>query len=176
MQYLQRLRALRKQRWLLFYSPVRTNTDLIQNNTDQYRHKIKGERRAILRLIHSGKEQNARFEAGWWPNRAFLFGESKDNIGTTEDTARISERRIIDMKNHTEITVENQRLSAEVRFYTISDLVEMTGWSEVTVQKLFNDPNFPSTDFGRCKIVEAHALIEYFSTKHMKSRERYWRT
>ena len=173
MQYLQRLRALRKQRWLLFYSPVRTNTDPykpIQTYTDIIT------RSAILRLIHSGKEQNARFEAGWWPNRAFLFGESKDNIGTTEDTARISERRIIDMKNHTEITVENQRLSAEVRFYTISDLVEMTGWSEVTVQKLFNDPNFPSTDFGRCKIVEAHALIEYFSTKHMKSRERYWRT
>ena len=52
----------------------------------------------------------------------------------------------------------------------------MLGWSETTVQKLFKDPNFPSADFGKCKVVEAHALIDYFSTKHVKKRERYWRT
>ena len=64
----------------------------------------------------------------------------------------------------------------EIRFFTISDLQEMLGWSETTVQKLFKDPNFPSADFGKNKVVEAHALIDYFSTKHVKKRERYWRT
>lgn len=67
-------------------------------------------------------------------------------------------------------------IPVEIRFFTISDLQEMLGWSETTVQKLFKDPNFPSADFGRSKVVEAHALIDYFSTKHVKKRERYWRT
>lgn len=67
-------------------------------------------------------------------------------------------------------------IPVEIRFYTIADLQKMLGWSETTVQKLFKDPNFPSADFGKSKVVEAHALIDYFSTKHVKTRERYWRT
>ena len=66
-------------------------------------------------------------------------------------------------------------VSSDVRFYTISDMKEMLGWSEMTVQKLFNDPNFPAADFGKNKVVEAHALIDYFSVRHEKERERYWR-
>ena len=66
-------------------------------------------------------------------------------------------------------------LSGKVRFYTIKDLSEMLGWSEKTVQKLFNDPKFPSTDFGRNKVVEAHALIEYFSRRHEKAKDRHWK-
>ena len=50
----------------------------------------------------------------------------------------------------------------------------MTGWSENTVQKLFNDPNFPAADYGKSKVVEAHALIQYFSVRHERERERYW--
>lgn len=65
-------------------------------------------------------------------------------------------------------------LSCEVRFYTIADLIKMTSWSEGTVQKLFNDPKFPSSDFGKTKVVEAHALIDYFSKKHTKLNDRYW--
>ena len=67
-------------------------------------------------------------------------------------------------------------IPVEIRFYTIADLQKMLGWSETTVQKLFKDPNFPSADFGKSKVVEAHALIDYCSTKHVKTRERYWRT
>lgn len=66
-------------------------------------------------------------------------------------------------------------ISSEVKFYTISDLKNMLGWSENTVQKLFNDPKFPSSDFGRIKVVEAHALIDYFSKKHLKQNDRYWK-
>lgn len=72
--------------------------------------------------------------------------------------------------------IEKNETIVEVKFYTIPDLQKLLGWSETTVQKLFNDPNFPSADFGKSKVVEAHALIEYFSTKHVKMRERYWRT
>ena len=66
-------------------------------------------------------------------------------------------------------------ISSEVKFYTISDLKNMLGWSENTVQKLFNDPKFPSYDFGRIKVVEAHALIDYFSKKHLKQNDGYWK-
>lgn len=66
-------------------------------------------------------------------------------------------------------------ISSEVKFYTISDLKNMLGWSENTVQKLFNDPKFPSADFGRVKVVEAHALIDYFSKKHLKQNDGYWK-
>ena len=66
-------------------------------------------------------------------------------------------------------------ISSEVKFYTISDLKNMLGWSENTVQKLFNDPKFPSSDFGRIKVVGAHALIDYFSKKHLKQNDGYWK-
>lgn len=66
-------------------------------------------------------------------------------------------------------------VSSDVKFYTISDLKEMLGWSENTVQKLFNDPKFPSSNFGRIKVVEAHALIDYFSKKHIKQNDGYWK-
>ena len=71
--------------------------------------------------------------------------------------------------------IEQRYISSEVRFYTIDELRKLLGWSEMTVQKLFNDPSFPSADYGKSKIVEAHALIDFFSTKHTKARERYWR-
>lgn len=66
-------------------------------------------------------------------------------------------------------------ISSEVYFYTIKDIMKMTGWSETIVQKLFNDPKFPAADFGKSKVVEAHALIEYFSKRHQKEKEKYWR-
>ena len=67
-------------------------------------------------------------------------------------------------------------ISSEVRFYTIENVQEMTGWSKKTVQKLFNDPRFPASDYGRIKVVEAHALIDYFSKRHEKDRERHWQS
>lgn len=79
------------------------------------------------------------------------------------------------MRNFSEMTLEEQGISSEVRFYTIEDLRGMLGWSEMTLQKLFNDPTFQSADYGKSKVVEAHALIDFFSRKHVKSREKYWR-
>ena len=66
-------------------------------------------------------------------------------------------------------------ISSEVRFYSVKDIQEMTGWSHTTVEKLFSDPKFPSSDFGRRQVIEAHALIEYFSVKHERERDRFWR-
>ena len=65
--------------------------------------------------------------------------------------------------------------SSEARFFTMKDIQEMTGWSEKTVKKLFNDPKFPSADYGRNQVVEVHALIDYFSKRHEKKLDSYWR-
>ena len=63
----------------------------------------------------------------------------------------------------------------EVRFYSIDDLIALLPWSRAIVQKLFNDPKFPSVDFGKQKVVEKHALIQYFSVKREKFYDNYWR-
>lgn len=65
-------------------------------------------------------------------------------------------------------SMRTQYISSEVRFYTVQDMMEMSGWSENVVHKLFNDPEFPAADFGRARIVEAHALIDYFSRRRTK--------
>lgn len=66
-------------------------------------------------------------------------------------------------------------VSSEVILYSIKDIVEMSGWSETTVQKLFNDPSFPSIDYGKIKLVENHALMQFLSIRHEKKCDRYWR-
>lgn len=61
------------------------------------------------------------------------------------------------------------------KFYTVKDIMEMTTWSKTTVLKLFDDPKFPSADFGKNQIIEEHALIEYFSVRHEKKKDRHWK-
>jgi hypothetical protein len=79
------------------------------------------------------------------------------------------------MENMMSNSMSRQYISSEVRFYTITELAEMLGWGEMTVQKMFNDPSFPAVDFGKQKVVEAHALINYFSTRRSKETDRHWR-
>jgi hypothetical protein len=50
----------------------------------------------------------------------------------------------------------------------------MTGWSHGTIEKLFNDPSFPSIDYGKRKLVENHALMQFFSVRREKEFEQYW--
>ena len=77
--------------------------------------------------------------------------------------------------NLKEIENADANLLQGIRFYGISEVAELTGWSEKTVQKMFNDPKFPMADFGKGKIVLENALVEYFSVRHEKSKDRYWR-
>ena len=74
-----------------------------------------------------------------------------------------------------DLTTDKRYISSEVRFYTIADLCKMLGWSHGTVERLFRDPKFPSADFGRGKVVEAQALIDYFSKKHERDHDRFWK-
>ncbi len=73
-------------------------------------------------------------------------------------------------KNHTydPNAVGRVYVSSEVIFYSVDDLIKMTGWSRKTVQRMFRDPEFHSVQMGRKQLIENHALIEYFSVKRVK--------
>ena len=72
-------------------------------------------------------------------------------------------------------TIGRIYVSSEVIMYSIADIIEMTGWSEMTVQKLFNDPKFPSANYGKKNLIENHALMQFFSVRRDKERDNYWR-
>ena len=66
-------------------------------------------------------------------------------------------------------------VSSEVILYSIKDIMDMSGWSETTVQKLFNDPSFPSIDYGKTKLVENHALMQFLYVRHEKASDSFWK-
>ena len=65
-------------------------------------------------------------------------------------------------------------VSSEVIMYSIEDVVRITRWSKKVVQNLFNDPSFPSVNYGKHKLVENHALMQFFSVRREKEFEQYW--
>ena len=55
------------------------------------------------------------------------------------------------------------KIRNQIGFYTIKDVCELTGFSEPTVQAIFNRPDFPVCDYGRKKVVLISAFCDYFS-------------
>ena len=55
--------------------------------------------------------------------------------------------------------------SPEVVFYTEEDILEQSDWTEEEVRMLFMDNRFPRMEIGSKKIVEVHALIQFFARK-----------
>ena len=55
-----------------------------------------------------------------------------------------------------------------IKFLTIKQVTELTGWNLNTTRNVFNRPDFPSCDFGKEKVIEIHALVNYFSVRHCK--------
>lgn len=58
----------------------------------------------------------------------------------------------------------------DVRFLKMTDVINLTGWSRSTVEKMFNRPDFPSCDYGKEKVVELTAFRKYFSEPRRKER------
>lgn len=55
-----------------------------------------------------------------------------------------------------------------IRFVSIKEFMEMSGWGKETVLDLYNRPDFPSCNFGKEKKAEVHAIIKYFSVPRRK--------
>ena len=58
----------------------------------------------------------------------------------------------------------------EAIFFTVEDIMAKTGWGEKAVLNMFNDPEFPSLGYGKHKVVENHALIEFCSVRRSNGK------
>ena len=63
---------------------------------------------------------------------------------------------------------EIESTSDLLRFITIQEFSKITGWSIPTVQNLYNRSDFPSTNYGKEKKAEIHAIVEYFKVPRRK--------
>ena len=64
----------------------------------------------------------------------------------------------------TNLAEASRPIICDIEFFNVEQLVEMTGWSRKTILNMFNnDPEFKGRNNGKSWIIEAHALIEYFS-------------
>ena len=74
--------------------------------------------------------------------------------------------------NWPDFDIESIYTSSRVIFYSMDDIMRMSGWDEMTVRKLFYDRRFPSQYFGRTPLVEAHALISFFMELYVQRKEK----
>ena len=74
--------------------------------------------------------------------------------------------------NWPDFDIESIYTSSRVIFYSMDDIMRMSGWGEITVRKLFYDRRFPSQYFGRAPLVEAHALISFFMELYVQRKEK----
>lgn len=65
---------------------------------------------------------------------------------------------------------EANQITKTLKFISIKEFCNLTGWSLKTVQNLYNRKDFPSTDFGKEKKAEIHAIIEYFKIPRRRDK------
>ena len=63
---------------------------------------------------------------------------------------------------------ELEKTTELIRFINIKEFSKLTGWSLQTVRELYNRPDFPSTNYGKEKKAELHAIVEYFKIPRRK--------
>lgn len=84
------------------------------------------------------------------------------NTDIDKEIQKISE--LIDKLN------EANQITKTLKFISIKEFCNLTGWSLKTVQNLYNRKDFPSTDFGKEKKAEIHAIIEYFKIPRRRDK------
>ncbi len=90
------------------------------------------------------------------------------NIDDSKEMYKIDEQ-IKKLKELIELQSEVKNNTAFLTFVGVEDLMEMTGWGRNTINKLFDEPDFPCCDFGKEKKAEIHAVLQYFSKPHRKA-------
>lgn len=80
-------------------------------------------------------------------------------INSIDELEEVGEKLKTMLNNVTELSTAID----SIRFLTIKEVTELTGWNLNTTRNVFNRPDFPSCDFGKEKVVEIHAFINYFS-------------
>lgn len=62
-----------------------------------------------------------------------------------------------------------------IEFLTVDDVSRILNISKKTANKLFNDPEFPSNNYGKEKKVLASEFIKFFSHRRDKNKSLHWK-
>lgn len=62
-----------------------------------------------------------------------------------------------------------------IEFLTVDDVSRILDISKKTANKLFNDPEFPSNNYGKEKKVLTSEFIKFFSHRQDKNKSFYWK-
>lgn len=77
-------------------------------------------------------------------------------------------------KERYEELISLQKSSKDIRFLSIEEVCQYIDCCDNTGKKLFNDPEFPSENYGRKKKVLASEFIKFFSVRRDKHNSAYW--
>lgn len=72
---------------------------------------------------------------------------------------------IKEIKDDIETLKSNSEIINNECFYTVQDVIELTGYSKPTVLGLFNMTDFPCCSLGRKKLVKKSAFWKFFDKK-----------
>lgn len=89
----------------------------------------------------------------------------KVNISTDIDE---NIQKLNEMLQKLELVEDKSKM---LNFITISQFAEIRGVSLKTARDLFNEPTFPSEDYGKNKVVELQALKEWYMVKRSKNKK-----
>lgn len=62
-----------------------------------------------------------------------------------------------------------------IEFLTVDEVCRILDISKKTANKLFNDPEFPSNNYGKEKKVLVSEFVNFFSQRHDKNKSLYWK-
>lgn len=100
------------------------------------------------------------------------------NTQNTDNTNNITlfdiDSQIEKLERAVELLNQVKENSIGLKFLTVEDIMNVTGFSKATVEKLFKDPEFPSCNYGRAQVAELNAVIEYFSVPRRREYSTYW--
>lgn len=59
----------------------------------------------------------------------------------------------------------------DIKFLTVEDIMELTGYSRPIVLQLFKRPDFPTWNYGKRLLVEKNAFLKFAETGCRKELE-----
>lgn len=62
-----------------------------------------------------------------------------------------------------------------IEFLTVDEVSRILDISKKNANKLFNDPEFPSNNYGKEKKVLVSEFTKFFSHRHDKNKSLYWK-
>lgn len=86
-------------------------------------------------------------------------------LDETIERLEYAKQLIKEINDDIETLKSNSEIINNECFYTVQDVIELTGYSKPTVLGLFNMTDFPSCSLGRKKLVKKSAFWKFFDKK-----------